>query len=65
MTECPHIPECAFYNNKLATMPDTSEFIKVIICHQKAETCLRLKNSTMTPVNEASNNIMPIKQPNN
>lgn len=41
MADCPHMPECAFYHDKLDNMPPTAEFMKMVFCHKKSETCAR------------------------
>lgn len=61
MSECRLIAECAFYNDKLPSMPATAEFIKMIYCHQRAEDCLRMKQAQSSPVNELNNATTPIE----
>lgn len=62
MAECRHISKCAFYQDQLAQMPSTAEFMKVFFCHQRSEYCLRLKNAIATPVDNTDNAIVPVSQ---
>lgn len=60
MADCQKISECAFYNDKLSTMPGTSEFMKMVYCHQRFDECQRLQHSIEVPVDESGNITDPV-----
>ena len=60
MAECQLIPECAFYNGRIARMPSTAEFMKMVYCHQRCEECRRLHHSKNNPVSRSSNITDPV-----
>jgi hypothetical protein len=60
MSECRLISGCAFYNDKLTSMPGTAEFMKMVYCHQRSEECQRLHHSKQSPVDEKANITDPV-----
>jgi hypothetical protein len=60
MADCQKIPDCAFYNDRLSTMPGTAEFMKMVYCHQRFDECQRLQHSKDVSVNEADNITDPV-----
>ena len=41
MPECPRLPGCAFFNNKLKALPATAEMAKKSFCRANYEGCAR------------------------
>ena len=42
MSDCFYIPECEFFQSKLANMPMSSEFMKMEYCYKNPGSCARL-----------------------
>ena len=41
MTECEMLPQCPFFNNKMAHMPNTTELYKDQYCKKNNSSCAR------------------------
>ncbi len=41
MADCVCLPGCAFFNDRMAAMPATSELLKIRFCRGENKTCAR------------------------
>jgi hypothetical protein len=39
--ECPMVPKCAFFNDRMANMPETAAALKNTYCQKDYENCAR------------------------
>jgi hypothetical protein len=60
MHRCQYFRECAFYNGRLAEMPDGASFLRSLYCHKLSHKCQRYKRADEVPVSDPANELPPL-----